>query len=101
MQDDHSGTTRHYHFLVVNRSLTTDRILDNAHLLDATEIFRKLNVHKKVISELRLECNMNLTYFIGIIRQTWFPPRHVLLLPLLHDRSLDPRRVKLDSTILT
>jgi len=24
------------------------RILDNAHLLDATEIFRKLNVHKKV-----------------------------------------------------
>jgi len=23
------------------------RILDNAHLLDATEIFRKLNVHKK------------------------------------------------------
>lgn len=26
----------------------TDRIVDNAHLLDATEIFRKLNVHKKV-----------------------------------------------------
>jgi hypothetical protein len=24
------------------------RVLDNAHLLDATEIFRKLNVHKKV-----------------------------------------------------
>jgi hypothetical protein len=24
------------------------RILDNQHLLDATEIFRKLNVHKKV-----------------------------------------------------
>ena len=24
------------------------RIADNAHLLDATEIFRKLNVHKKV-----------------------------------------------------
>jgi hypothetical protein len=24
------------------------RIVDNAHLLDATEIFRKLNVHKKV-----------------------------------------------------
>jgi hypothetical protein len=23
------------------------KILDNAHLLDATEIFRKLNVHKK------------------------------------------------------
>jgi hypothetical protein len=25
------------------------RILDNQHLLDATEIFRKLNVHKKVL----------------------------------------------------
>ena len=25
-----------------------NRIVDNAHLLDATEIFRKLNVHKKV-----------------------------------------------------
>jgi len=24
------------------------KIVDNAHLLDATEIFRKLNVHKKV-----------------------------------------------------
>ncbi len=24
------------------------RIVDNTHLLDATEIFRKLNVHKKV-----------------------------------------------------
>jgi hypothetical protein len=26
------------------------RIFDNQHLLDATEIFRKLNVHKKVLS---------------------------------------------------
>jgi len=25
-----------------------DRIFENTHLLDATEIFRKLNVHKKV-----------------------------------------------------
>ena len=25
----------------------TDRIIENQHLLDATEIFRKLNVHKK------------------------------------------------------
>ncbi len=25
-----------------------NRIVDNAHLLDATEIFRKLSVHKKV-----------------------------------------------------
>lgn len=28
--------------------LTTRRIFENSHLLDATEIFRKLNVHKKV-----------------------------------------------------
>jgi hypothetical protein len=28
------------------------RIVDNAHLLDATEIFRKLNVHKKVRTPL-------------------------------------------------
>jgi hypothetical protein len=28
--------------------LTCDRIIENQHLLDATEIFRKLNVHKKV-----------------------------------------------------
>ena len=27
---------------------STSRIFDNQHLLDATEIFRKLNVHKKV-----------------------------------------------------
>lgn len=26
----------------------SNRILDNAHLLDATEIFRTLNKHKKV-----------------------------------------------------
>jgi hypothetical protein len=30
------------------RSLTHGRIFENQHLLDATEIFRKLNVHKKV-----------------------------------------------------
>lgn len=28
--------------------LTEHRIFENQHLLDATEIFRKLNVHKKV-----------------------------------------------------
>ena len=28
--------------------MATIRILENQHLLDATEIFRKLNVHKKV-----------------------------------------------------
>jgi hypothetical protein len=30
------------------RLLTVRRIVDNTHLLDATEIFRKLNVHKRV-----------------------------------------------------
>jgi hypothetical protein len=30
--------------------LTRHRIFENQHLLDATEIFRKLNVHKKVSS---------------------------------------------------
>jgi hypothetical protein len=29
------------------------KIIDNQHLLDATEIFRKLNVHKKVCTALR------------------------------------------------
>ncbi len=29
------------------------RIIDNTHLLDATEIFRKLNVHKKVQQDCR------------------------------------------------
>jgi len=33
---------------VRRRRLTLARIFDNQHLLDATEIFRKLNVHKKV-----------------------------------------------------
>jgi len=33
---------------VAGRWTDTDRILENQHLLDATEIFRKLNVHKKV-----------------------------------------------------
>lgn len=28
-------------------AIACHRIVDNAHLLDATEIFRKLNVHKK------------------------------------------------------
>lgn len=32
----------------VNYADPTNRIYDKNHLLDATEIFRKLNVHKKV-----------------------------------------------------
>ncbi len=34
--------------------LTDRRIIDNTHLLDATEIFRKLNVHKKVSTSARV-----------------------------------------------
>jgi hypothetical protein len=36
---------------------SSDRIFDNQHLLDATEIFRKLNVHKKVLSTTRETCS--------------------------------------------
>lgn len=35
-------------------ALTGHRIIDNTHLLDATEIFRKLNVHKKVSTSARV-----------------------------------------------
>lgn len=34
-------------------ALTGCRIIENKHLLDATEIFRKLNVHKKVRTHCR------------------------------------------------
>lgn len=34
-------------------------------------------------------------WITGIIHQAWFPPSHVLLLPLLDDRRLDPRRLGL------
>lgn len=33
---------------IARAELTGRRIFENQHLLDATEIFRKLNVHKKV-----------------------------------------------------
>jgi len=66
--------------------LTWLRIVDNAHLLDATEIFRKLNVHKKVsrICSCPLG-HRSLTQCAGIIYQAWFPSRPVLLLPIQHD----------------
>lgn len=57
--------------------------MDNAHLLDATEIFRKLNVHKKVCHIKRVICgHAHLTnkMRVGIIYQARFPPNHVLLL---------------------
>jgi hypothetical protein len=67
------------------------RIVDNAHLLDATEIFRKLNVHKKVRHtphELLkiVGAVANSRANPGIIHQARLPPRHVFLLPLLDDR---------------
>ncbi|KAI4735494.1 cornichon [Aureobasidium sp. EXF-12298] len=36
-----------YNLFPTRRLLTRYRIFENQHLLDATEIFRKLNVHKK------------------------------------------------------
>jgi hypothetical protein len=39
-----------YNLFPTRRLLTRYRIFENQHLLDATEIFRKLNVHKKVSS---------------------------------------------------
>lgn len=55
------------------------RILDNQHLLDATEIFRKLNVHKKV-GNVRRRGRLEADIRLGIFHQTWFPFAHVLLL---------------------
>ena len=43
-----------------------ERIYENQHLLDATEIFRKLNVHKKVRS-WRLQCHAETTCSIACI----------------------------------
>ena len=77
-----------------------DRIADNAHLLDATEIFRKLNVHKKVFAPSFVSPNSlknshwrklhtgeaHANAIIGIIFQAWFPLGYVLLLPLFDDR---------------
>ena len=45
---DNSEPCRPYPMLDLRAELTLPRIVDNTHLLDATEIFRKLNVHKKV-----------------------------------------------------
>lgn len=74
------------------------RILDNAHLLDATEIFRKLNVHKKVWNSVWDVLHsgslkgMELIYpRTGIIHQARLPLGHVLLLSLFDDRGLNSR----------
>lgn len=76
----------------------TFRRLDNAHLLDATEIFRKLNVHKKVripfqmVVEGRLQGGSSWGSYrvganlrIGIFHQAWLPLGYVLLLSLFDD----------------
>ncbi|TVY27997.1 ER-derived vesicles protein [Lachnellula hyalina] len=70
------------------------KIVDNAHLLDATEIFRKLNVHKKAcVMEGGMKDKTNRE--IGIVHQAWFSSGYVLLLPLLDDCGLNPRRIEL------
>jgi hypothetical protein len=77
--------------------LTRYRIFENQHLLDATEIFRKLNVHKKVSSRAPShQTYRQLTTVPGILHQARLPPCHVLLLPLQHDRRPHPRRVALN-----
>lgn len=92
-----------------------NRIFENQHLLDATEIFRKLNVHKKVWflpclrSQLAQICcfdpfviattddNLRLRAYpcIGVIYQARFPSDYVLLLSVQHDCGPHPRRVPL------
>ncbi|EFY91922.1 ER-derived vesicles protein ERV14 [Metarhizium acridum CQMa 102] len=54
------------------------KIVDNTHLLDATEIFRKLNIHKKSAQT-------------GVVCQVGFSPCYVLLLPVQHDCGAYPR----------
>ena len=77
-------------------SWTEDRIYDNQHLLDATEIFRKLNVHKKVWRLLTImSISERLTMATGIVYQTRLPPRYVLLLSLQYDCSFNQGRCPL------
>ncbi|TQS31463.1 hypothetical protein Golomagni_08251, partial [Golovinomyces magnicellulatus] len=63
-----------------------NKIVQNTHLLDATEIFRKLNVHKKVSFAIPPKLAPSFTNSnVGILLQARFPSPHVLLLPLQHD----------------
>lgn len=75
-----------------------DRIFENQHLLDATEIFRKLNVHKKVmlsgfIPPFLSRCDAYSCFFVivGVIRETRIPSSHVLLLFVLNDSGTHKR----------
>lgn len=58
------------------------RIFDNAHLLDATEIFRKLNIHKRVCCLFSAPATGTplIRLWLGILHQAWLSPRHVFLL---------------------
>lgn len=69
-----------------------DRIFENQHLLDATEIFRKLNVHKKVMLSgfiplflIRYDAYSCLFVTVGVIRETRISSSDVLLLFVLND----------------
>lgn len=74
------------------------RIYENQHLLDATEIFRKLNVHKKVCFFVSgLQASRMWLIGAGIVHQTGLPPLDVLLLPVQYDCGPDPRRIALNS----
>lgn len=75
---------------VLDLKLTIDcRIFENQHLLDATEIFRRLNVHKKVFLPF-LSASMKSNPLInpsGVVFQVGVPPGDVLFLSLLDDSS--------------
>lgn len=74
------------------RRLTHARIFDNQHLLDATEIFRKLNVHKKVRnpgSRRMMEANLNQESFIklGFHLLMFFFYLYSMIVALIRDES--------------
>lgn len=78
--------------------LTIDcRIFENQHLLDATEIFRKLNVHKKVFLPF-LSASMTSNPLInpsGVVLQVGVPLGDVLFLSILDDSGPYKGRSKL------
>lgn len=78
--------------------LTIDcRIFENQHLLDATEIFRRLNVHKKVLLPY-LSASMTSNPLInpsGVVLQVGVPLGDVLFLSILDDSGPYKGRSKL------
>lgn len=83
---------------MLDLKLTIDcRIFENQHLLDATEIFRKLNVHKKVLLPF-LSASMTsnpLTNPSGVVLQVGVPLGDVLFLSILDDSGPYKGRSKL------